>query len=166
MRDITGSDWPLIMRIQEHCYPPGANETVEALESHWRIAPRLCKVAECDGSVVGYVMAHPWPLGMTPPLNTVYDRVPANSDSLFIHDLAVLPAARGVGAGNALARAAIDAGCVMRMRSAALIAVQGSEPFWARFGFVVAAVPSQEYTAAVRRLYPGGQFSYMQKDHL
>lgn len=120
-------------------------------------------VAEHGGEVVGYVLAHPWPERTIPPLNKVYASLPPRSDSLFIHDLALSPGARKTGLAQKLAQSVLQSGVELQLTSASLIAVQGSEGFWRRFGFTPCDRLNDDFIAAVRRFYPSSDFSYMQK---
>jgi predicted N-acetyltransferase YhbS len=66
----------------------------------------------------------------------------AGADTLYIHDLAVTDAGRGEGAGRALVRCAMSAARTLNLRSACLIAIQGSAPYWEQIGFEVVSAPS------------------------
>lgn len=166
IRSIRIDDWASIERIQAESYPRDVLETVEALQSHWRVSPDTCLVAEHGGKVVGYVLAHPWPERTIPPLNKVYASLPPRSDSLFIHDLALSPGARKSGIAEKLARSVLQAGVDLELISGSLIAVQGSEGFWRRFGFTPWDGLNDDFVAAVRRFYPSSDFSYMEKTYL
>lgn len=166
IRSIRIDDWGRIVRIQAESYPREVLETVEALQSHWRVSPETCLVAEHAGEVVGYVLAHPWPERTIPPLNKVYTSLPPRSDSLFIHDLALSPGARKTGIAQKLARSVLQAGMELELTAASLIAVQGSEGFWRRFGFTPWDRLNDDFIAAVRHFYPSSGFSYMERTQL
>ncbi len=163
IRSIRPEDWSAIERIQAESYPREVLESLEALQSHWRVSGDTCVVAELEGQVVGYLLAHPWPKRTIPPLNKVYSVLPDDSDSLFIHDLALSPTARRSGMGRDLVRSVLQAGALMRLTTASLIAVQGSEGFWKRFGFTVCDTLADDFVAAVRCFYPASDFSYMER---
>lgn len=123
-----------------------------------RIAPFgagcLCLEA-AGGALAGYVLSHPWQADAAPALDTLLRRLPVSAPAYYLHDLALLPAARGQGAaGEAvalLAAQARGAAC----REMALVAVNGSAAFWGRQGFAVRAVPAlapklASYDAAAR----------------
>lgn len=166
IRGIRSEDWSAIERIQAESYPREVLESVEALQSHWRVSCDTCIVAESEGQVVGYLLAHPWPMRMIPPLNKVYSVLPDDSDSLFIHDLALSPVARKSGLAQDLVRSVLQAGAQLRLTTASLIAVQGSEGFWKRFGFTVCDILADDFIAAVRCFYPAPDFSYMERRSL
>ncbi len=162
IRRIQSADWPSIARIQAESYPRDVLESLESLQSHWHVSESTCRVTEVQGAVVGYILSHPWIRGKIPPLNEVYSSLPANCDSLFIHDLALSPAYRGSGIGDELVQAVVEAGSVLGLTHFSLISVQGSEGFWKRFGFVSSPNPSDEYIVAAKRFYPASDFACME----
>ncbi len=75
---------------------------------------------------------------MDPPaLNAVLGSLPTAPDTFYLHDLALLPAARGHRAGSAGVRLLLQLARRSGFTRASLIAVSGSEPFWRRQGFTV-----------------------------
>ena len=162
IRRIQSADWPGIERIQAESYPHEVLESLESLQSHWHVSESTCLVAEVQGAVVGYILAHPWIRGKIPPLNEIYSSLPANCDSLFIHDLALSPPFRGTGLGDELVHAVFEAGSALGLTHFSLISVQGSAGFWKRFGFVSSPPPSDEYIIAAKRFYPASDFACME----
>jgi predicted N-acetyltransferase YhbS len=53
----------------------------------------------------------------------------------YVHDIAVAADCRGRGVGRRLAQALLDTARRQGFTRAELVSVQGSAPFWARFGF-------------------------------
>ena len=76
-----------------------------------------------------------------PPGTILLNDVP--NEVLFIHDLAVLPAKRGLRVGPRLATRAFELAARDCIRSAELIAVEGAADYWRRLGFVEGAVSSK-----------------------
>lgn len=162
IRSIRADDWSSIERIQAESYRAEVLETLDSLQSHWHVSPQTCLIAEADGDVVGYLLAHPWPERAVPPLNKVYTALPDRSVSLFIHDLALSPQARKSGIARDLVQTVLRACQEMRLTSASLIAVQGSESFWSRFGFRPCPMLPADLTAAIRAFYPSPDCRYME----
>ena len=65
----------------------------------------------------------------------------APSQVLYIHDLAVSPEGRGVGAGRALVDLAFDLASHDGLTTAELIAVEGAAPYWRALGFTEPSIP-------------------------
>jgi GNAT superfamily N-acetyltransferase len=126
-----------------------------------RLAPAGCFALADGGTIAGYVVSHPWRAFPPPKLNTLLGAIPEPAACWYIHDLALLPSARGHGhAGVIVERLAAAAGQA-GLPAMSLTAVSGSAPFWARHGFVAehgpeiaAALASYGTNAAfmVRRL--------------
>ncbi len=100
-----------------------------------------CLVLGDGGRVVGYGLAHPWRLDDAPALDTLLARAQA-PDCLFLHDVALLPEARGRGAARAFVRHAAETARAHGLASLALVSVYGTVPVWARLGFAVRDVPA------------------------
>jgi len=95
-----------------------------------------CLIAEEDGKVLGYAIAHPGMIGDPPPLDTVLAALPEQADCLYIHDVALLPAARGRHLGVALARRMEEVARAHGFDRIALTAVNNSDGFWGSLGYV------------------------------
>jgi GNAT superfamily N-acetyltransferase len=97
--------------------------------------PSGCLVLEQGGAVAGYLITHPWYRDAPPKLAAMLGAIPAHADSYYLHDIALLPAARGTGA----ARAALDfvkaRARALGLSDIALMAVGGADRFWAAQGF-------------------------------
>lgn len=95
-----------------------------------------CWVAEGrDGRLLGYCLSHPGMVGEPPPLDTVLGALPAGADCLYLHDLALLAEARGLGLGAALTARLERVARGHGFDRIALTAVSGSDAFWQRQGF-------------------------------
>jgi predicted N-acetyltransferase YhbS len=148
-REIQPSDWVGIDKVQHACFPPSAIENMESLRSIVDAAPQFCSVAMVNGEVVGYLLSHPWMADDLPVLNEPLRKCPGCPDTLFIHDMAILPSARGDGLASGMVRGLLDRACEMGLRGAALISVQGTVEFWARFGFVERPDLTERFRARV-----------------
>jgi hypothetical protein len=96
-------------------------------------------VFEREGVVAGFLVTHPWHRGAVPKLSALLGALPAPADVYYLHDVALLPAARGIGAGaeaTAFVRhRARLAGCT----EIRLVAVNGADSYWRAQGFDDAA---------------------------
>jgi GNAT superfamily N-acetyltransferase len=106
--------------------------------------PHGCLALEEGEHLTGYALTHPWRFGSPPALNMRLREIPPDPTTYYIHDLALLPSARGKGhalkAGEWLARHAREAG----FGNLSLVAVNKSQTFWERLGFHRAEVPGLE----------------------
>lgn len=138
-RAMTEADLDAVVSIADVVHP-GFPERPDVLAEKRALYPAGALMAEVDGQVAGYALAHPWTLTAPPALDTLLGGVPEAPDCLYLHDAALLPLARGRG----LARALIDRLAAVAAREGlgqlALIAVNGSVPTWTTLGFT----PPQE----------------------
>lgn len=112
-----------------------------------------CLMAEEDGRVLGYCIAHPGVVDDPPPLDTVLAGLPAVADCLYIHDVALLPAARGRHLGVALARLLENVARAHGFGRMALTAVNNSDGFWGALGYETRACAKlASYGAATYRV--------------
>ena len=133
-RNMSAADLPAIMAAAAEVhpdYPEGEAVFTERLALH----PAGCLVLAGGDGIGGYVLSHPWRFGQVPALDSLLGALPEDADAYYIHDLALLPGARGGGAASAcvdrLAGHARGSG-FMRM---ALVAVGNSAGFWQRQDF-------------------------------
>lgn len=133
-RAMTTLDLPLVEAIAAVVHPTFP-EDVAVFAERQRLYPDGTRLLELDGEPAGYILSHPWHFGALPALNSLLGAIPEGADTYYLHDLALLPAARGTGA------AAMIVGDILRharssgFASASLVAVNGSLPFWYKHGF-------------------------------
>lgn len=106
--------------------------------------PQGCLVLEEGESLIGYALTHPWHFGKPPALNSMLVEIPRDATTYYVHDVALLPVARGKGhaakIGALLAEHAARAG----FDNLSLVAVNNSQGFWGRLDFRKANVPGLE----------------------
>ena len=131
---MRAADLPDVMAIAAQVHPDYPEDEAVFAE-RCRLSPEGCLCLAADAALTGYVVSHPWHPGQIPALNTLLGAIPAEAPSWYIHDLALLPQARGSGAAGKiiahLADLAVRAGC----SSVALVAVNDSVGFWEHHGF-------------------------------
>ena len=141
IRLLRDTDIDAVLAIQSRAYTELVPETAEVLLSKLRISPTTCWLAEVDGNAAGYLLTHPWIAATPPALHAHIDELPAHTDCLYLHDLAINPEFRGYKIAGALVQSALHRAEELGFDQAALIAVQASRKFWARFGFAPLSEP-------------------------
>lgn len=127
------------LAIQAAAYPPFLIEPADAFASRIDHPAGYCLAARRAGELIGYLLAHGWPRGSPPPVGTFLDPG-APREVLFLHDLSLAPAARGLRVGERLVAAAQAVARRDGLSEAELIAVEGAAGYWRRLGFVEAAM--------------------------
>jgi len=120
---------------------PGYPEDDAVLAERLMLYRAGCFVLTQNGQVSGYVLSHPWIYGDPPQLNVLLQTLPADADSYYLHDIALLPQAQGQGAAGAIAARLRDHAQAEGFANLSLCAVNGSVAFWQGQGFAAATVP-------------------------
>jgi GNAT superfamily N-acetyltransferase len=139
-RAMTGYDLEQVNRIAAAVHPSFYEEPAVLAERHelYRHGSYLFEIGERP---TGYVLSHPWLFGHPPALNTLLHELPPAADTFYIHDLALLPVARRVGAASFIVEALVKHAAAEGYPTVSLVAVNGSQPFWSRLGFEVVSRP-------------------------
>ncbi len=139
-RPATEDDLAAIVAIADNvhlAYPEDAAILAERL----RLYPAGCALFERDGRPMAYALTHPWHDAAPPALNVLIGALPDRPTTYYIHDVALLPEARGAGVAAAIVAAIIGEAKRIAAPNLSLVAVNNSVPFWRRFGFAPTAAP-------------------------
>ncbi len=116
-----------------------------------RLYPPGCRVLEGTARVLGYGIGHPWRDGTPVQLNALLGYLPSRPTVFYIHDIALLPEARGMGAGVAIVDYFVARARAEGFAALFLVAVAGSEAFWRARGFAdMPAALLESYGMAAR----------------
>lgn len=162
MRPLTAFDIDTVYEIQNACYLEVVPEDRDILLEKISLFPAGCLAAEIDGTVVGYLLSHPWNSASPPELNRPLGKIPGDADCFYIHDLAVAPGQREHGIGRALFRDAEQVALELGFSRMCLIAVQSSAAYWGRLGFTEYAPEASPDIGARVRAYQADAL-YMSK---
>ena len=100
-----------------------------------RLFPEGCLVLASALTVAGYALSHPWICKDIPALNELLLRLPKNPDCLYLHDIALLPNARGHRASRRLVETLIKIAYREKLFSLALTSVYDTRGLWESYGF-------------------------------
>jgi GNAT superfamily N-acetyltransferase len=133
----------------------GFYERPEVLAERVALYPHGAHLLEIGERPVGYVLSHPWTADAVPALDRPLGSLPEAADSYYLHDLALLPVARRIGAGSTMVAALARHAEARGFRQMSLVAVSGSAPFWEKRGFRPRDLPAlagalQTYSAEAR----------------
>lgn len=133
-RAMTAADLSAVVAIADAVHGV-FTEPLDVYAERLALYPAGCRVYRRDGAVAGFLVTHPWHRGAVPKLGALLGTLPAAPEVYYLHDIALLPAARGTGAGAEatafVRRQAIAANC----REIALVAVAGADSYWRAQGF-------------------------------
>jgi N-acetylglutamate synthase and related acetyltransferases len=158
-RPMLSPDLPEIIRIASHVHADFP-ERMEIFEEKLNLYPQGSLVLDGKEGIKGYLFAHPWLYKQIPPLDTFLQALPADPDSFYIHDLALLPDIQGSGQARILVSHLNDHAREKQFHYMSLVAVNNSSPFWQKVGFH----KLQEPELHDKLLSYGSEALYMVKD--
>lgn len=133
---MTLPDLDMVLAIQQRCYPQAYHEPLAAFENKLRQSPKSAWLAVSGETPLAYLLTLPVDEAHFPALHAADWTPPPRAKWLYLHDLAVDPDHRGAGAGQRLVEQALGHARSCGLDGLALVAVQGSQPYWARQGFL------------------------------
>lgn len=156
-RAMEPADLDRVMAIAEVVHPDYPEERA-VFEERLALFPEGCLMALADGASVGYAVMHPGRLGAPPPLDSPLGGLPEGADCLYLHDVALLPAARGLGLGVSVMERMEEIAGRHGFGWLALTSTPKARAFWDRNGFV----PHDGGPALAAKLASyGGGMAYM-----
>jgi predicted N-acetyltransferase YhbS len=146
-RQLTAADVPAVHTLEVEAYEPSLHESVASFERLLVVYPAGAIGAFDERGLCGFIFGVPLTRGMTLDLGSPLAALPEGADMFYVHDIAVARRCRGRGVGHELAARLLAVARQRGFRQAELVSVQGSAPFWERFGF--RAIRSFEYAPGV-----------------
>ncbi|MFE2724011.1 GNAT family N-acetyltransferase [Kitasatospora sp. NPDC059327] len=135
VRLLAAEHWDEVVALEARTYgPSGLSEGRAALQSRARVSPATCFAVEHRGRVGGYLLALPYPRLRCPDLSRA--EVPgARSTNIHLHDLVIAEELRGRGLARLVLAQLTETARARRFATVSLVAVLGSEAFWAPLGY-------------------------------
>jgi GNAT superfamily N-acetyltransferase len=134
-RLLTADDVPELHRVEAEAYIPELHESDASFLRLIELFPEGAFGYFDAGGLCGYAFAAPSISGSTLPLRSVLDRIPDEADTFYIHDVAVAERCRGRGIARLLVTRLLELARARGFGRSELVSVQGSAPFWQKFGF-------------------------------
>ena len=154
---------PSLLAVQRACYGDGLVEGLDVFARRLASPSHCSLVIEVDGQVLAYLAAYRSLRGKVTPLHGDFEPVaaPLTSDTLYLHDMAVLPHLAGRGLARALLAPLWAQAGSQGLRHTALVSVQGSQVYWERQGYAVQ--PLERATQRARLASYGTGAVYMSR---
>lgn len=168
-RPMTEADLPRVIAIAAEVHTDFPEDDGVFAERR-RLYPEGCLVLIDGDATLGYLISHPARYREPPKLNTLLGAIANDADSYYLHDIALLPEARGRGAGAAALAKLKKRARAEGIDNISLIAVNNSRAMWEHQGFepvddpilAIALKSYEENAAYLRRDVPragGGEVS-------
>jgi ribosomal protein S18 acetylase RimI-like enzyme len=135
-RQAQSTDLKAIGRIADEVHP-GLPESPAVFAEKLQLFPQGCFVLAPHGHVTGYGISYPWMLDHIPSLDKLLGALPALPKCLFVHDVAIVPEARGRGSAGILMGILTHLAREHHLPCLALVSVYGTDALWSRHGFTV-----------------------------
>ena len=158
IRTMTLADLDLVLTIQRRCYPEAYHEPMAAFENKLQRSPGSAWLAMSGENALAYLVTLPVDAAHFPALHGADWVPPPRATWLYLHDLAVDPSHRGSGAGQRLVEQSLMHARASGLQGLALVAVQGSQPYWVRQGFQARTVESADLLEKLRSFGDGACF--------
>lgn len=136
-RQMQARDLAAVDRIARATHPT-LPERVEVFAEKLRLFPEGCFALESAERVLGYGLSHPWRLDDIPALDCYLGALPTAPTCLYLHDVAILPEARGAAAAARLIASLRQRAQAEGLGALALVSVHGADRLWRRLGFAPA----------------------------
>lgn len=134
VRPLALSDLADLLAVQLACYGEGFVESGDVFTRRLASPANCSLVAERGGEVCAYLAAYRSVRGKVTPLHGDFEAVP-QPDTLYLHDMAVLPAHAGRGLARELLQPLWAQAASHGLQHSALVSVQGSQAYWERHGY-------------------------------
>jgi ribosomal protein S18 acetylase RimI-like enzyme len=139
-RAMTAADLPAVQAIADVIHPDFPEDAVVFVD-RLSLHPAGCFALHNDDDATGYVLSHPWHDQQPPKLNAILGGPAILASTYYIHDLALLPAARKTGAAASMVATLAAHARALQLPNMTLVAVNNSVHFWRRQGFDVVVDP-------------------------
>lgn len=135
VQEIEEKNWNGILGIQDEAYQEIGPEELDVLKSKQSASPETCFVCVSDqGDILGYLLAHPWHKTEPPKLFETLPNI-ENSESLYLHDMAVRSRSKGQGIGRLMMAELVNVAGLKGFKRITLVAVQRADSFWSSLNF-------------------------------
>lgn len=162
IRLVDKQDLSAIVAIQDGCYGTELFEDAKLIQRRLAAQPHSCWLAETHaGEVLAYLFSYPSRNNQIAALGSEFTHY-ADAELLYLHDMAVSSTARGLGLAQQLLRHAERYALTLGFNRLALVAVQGSVPYWQKQGFELVYPDTKEALASLAS-YTGQNAAYLQK---
>ncbi len=135
-RPMQEQDLERVEQVMLHTYPH-LPEDIACIRERLRLFPAGCHVLLRDGDemLVGYLISHPWKNRGIPPLSSLLGSLPFKAEVYYIHDIALLPDAQGIGAAQIILSQISEVARGLFINRFALVALSSAKTFWSKHGF-------------------------------
>ena len=153
---MTSAHLGAVVRVQAEAFSEDLRETPAVFADRLARFGQHFRVGVVDGQVAAYLICFPWKMGETPVNNQKFPASLPEPDCFYIHDIAIVPEARGIGLARALLEDAYRQADALGFDAVSLVAVGQSGSYWDKVGFVPYKSIGAEKVARILEIYGTG----------
>lgn len=129
-------DLPEVEQVMQATYPH-LPEDISSIRERIRLFPEGSRILRrsADDAILGYFISHPWASHSIPPLSSLLGELPTKAEVYYIHDIALVPAAQGIGAARAILAYMSQVARNLHINRFALVSLASALEFWTARGF-------------------------------
>jgi ribosomal protein S18 acetylase RimI-like enzyme len=147
-----------MLHVQQQTFTEDLRESANVFRNRFTRFGDCFRVALQQELVVGYMLCFPWKLGESPVNNQPFPDTLPLPDCFYIHDITLLPQARGTGIARAMLQDAFAQARLAGFDTMSLVAVAQSGDYWDKAGFTTyPALPAQKHAALLEVYGPGAR---------
>jgi ribosomal protein S18 acetylase RimI-like enzyme len=145
-----------VIKVQKATFTEDLCEALDVFQNRIERFGQYYKVAIIDDSVVGYMICFPWTLGDTPINNEKFPENIPQPNCFYIHDITLLPQARGTGLAKAMIEESYKMARELGFSQVELVSVSQSGNYWDKVGFEAYADITEKKRASILKVYGEG----------
>lgn len=136
IRPLKKNDIPQLIRVQQRTFTSDLCESLEVFQNRFDHFGQFFKVATIKDQIVGYIICFPYKLGEIPKNNAPFENDLKQPDCFYIHDVTLIPEARGQGLAPLLIESAFNQAKDLGFTKVSLVSVGQSGNYWDKLGFI------------------------------
>lgn len=125
-----------VAEVQKKTFTQDLCEGHSVLLNRFETFGQYFYVAKNGKALIGYMISFPWKAGDTPVNNQKFPAILQTPDCFFIHDITLMPEARGTGLAAAMIEKACETGRSLGFKTISLVAVSQSGNYWDKNNFL------------------------------
>ena len=133
-RAMQAADLPQVALIAAQVHP-AYPEHPAVFAERLQLYPNGCWVWQQAEALAGYLFSHPWHAMQPPALDSLLQVLPSCASTYYLHDIALLPLARGQQATPRILPLLAQRARELGLDNISLVAVNQSLAFWQGLGF-------------------------------
>lgn len=153
IRALKENELPYLIEVQKKTFTSDLCESLAVFKNRFDRFGQFFRVATIDDQIVGYIICFPYELGEIPKNNAPFEANLKRPDCFYIHDVTLIPEARGQGLAQLLIESAFNQAKDLGFTKVSLVSVGQSGNYWDKLGFIKYPQTTQEILQKLHSSY-------------